>query len=59
MDYLGHTILNGNLASEGNYLHGLEQRVWRDYHENGQLASEGSYENGVEVGEWGFWNSAA
>lgn len=48
--------LNGNLASEGNYIDGAEHGQWRDYHENGQLAAEGLYENGKEAGQWLFWN---
>lgn len=48
--------LNGNLASEGSYDHGLEHGLWRDYHENGKLAAEGQYEKGKEVGQWRYWN---
>ena len=48
--------MNGTLASEGEYIDGLEQGLWRDYHENGQLAAEGYYEKGEEVGEWRFWH---
>src|SRR5687768_15384295 len=50
--------MNGRLASEGYYHHGLEEGVWRDYHENGQLAAEGAYEGGKEVGLWKYWNSS-
>jgi antitoxin component YwqK of YwqJK toxin-antitoxin module len=46
---------NGQLASEGNYLDGVEHGHWRDFHENGQLAAEGDYQHGQEVGEWKFW----
>lgn len=49
--------LNGNVASEGNYLDGREHGLWRDYHENGQLAAEGNFENGEEIGEWHFWDA--
>jgi len=48
---------NGNLASEGSYLHGKEHGPWRDYHENGQLAAEGEYAEGDEVGKWKHWNA--
>ncbi len=48
---------NGRLASEGNYVDGVEHGLWRDFHENGQLAAQGIYENGKEVGEWHFWNA--
>jgi antitoxin component YwqK of YwqJK toxin-antitoxin module len=47
---------NGQLASEGNYVDGLEQGFWRDYHENGQIAAEGEYKDGTEVGTWRYWN---
>jgi antitoxin component YwqK of YwqJK toxin-antitoxin module len=47
---------NGTLASEGNYVDGLENGVWRDYHENGRLAAEGTYEKGQEVGLWKYWD---
>jgi antitoxin component YwqK of YwqJK toxin-antitoxin module len=47
---------NGQVASEGNYVHGKEEGIWRDYHENGHLAAEGSYEGGQEVGTWKTWN---
>jgi len=47
---------NGNLASEGTYVEGMEDGQWRDYHENGQIAAEGRYQNGAEVGEWVYLN---
>lgn len=47
---------NGKLASEGNYVDGVEQGDWIDYHENGAVAAKGAYDKGVEVGEWEFWN---
>lgn len=47
---------NGQLASEGNYVHGVEHGIWRDFHENGEIAAEGNYENGKEIGEWRYWN---
>jgi antitoxin component YwqK of YwqJK toxin-antitoxin module len=46
----------GPLASEGNYVDGVESGLWRDYHPNGQLAAEGSYVDGREVGEWHYWS---
>ena len=48
---------NGQLASEGYYVHGLEDGVWQDFHENGQLAAKGIYEGGKEAGEWHYWNA--
>ena len=48
---------NGQVASEGTYLHGSEQGTWRDFHENGQLAAEGTYEKGEKIGEWRFWSA--
>lgn len=49
--WIGHGLFtavheNGQLASEGNYVHGLENGIWRDFHENGRLAVEGRYEKG-------------
>ena len=46
---------NGKLASEGNYVDGVEDGHWRDFHENGQLAAEGEYDRGHEVGVWKYW----
>ena len=48
---------NGVVASEGNYVNGLEDGVWRDFHPNGQVASEGRYRNGKEEGLWRFWDA--
>lgn len=47
---------NGNIASTGLYVDGLENGHWKDYHENGQLAAEGDYANGKEVGKWSFYD---
>jgi antitoxin component YwqK of YwqJK toxin-antitoxin module len=48
---------NGELASEGTYVDGLEDGNWRDFHENGLIAAEGSYVKGVETGTWRYWNA--
>lgn len=48
---------NGELASEGTYVEGLEDGNWRDFHENGLVAAEGSYAKGVETGTWRYWNT--
>ncbi|WP_028103994.1 toxin-antitoxin system YwqK family antitoxin [Pseudoduganella violaceinigra] len=48
---------NGELASEGTYIDGLEDGNWRDFHENGLVAAEGSYVKGVETGTWRYWNA--
>lgn len=48
---------NGELASEGTYVDGLEDGNWRDFHENGLIAAEGSYVKGVEIGTWRYWNA--
>lgn len=47
---------NGQLASEGQYEHGVECGPWRDYHENGRIAAIGSYEKGNRVGIWRFYS---
>jgi antitoxin component YwqK of YwqJK toxin-antitoxin module len=47
---------NGSLASEGEYVDGLENGPWRDFHTNGNLAAEGLYKDGQEVGNWNFWH---
>lgn len=49
---------NGKLVSEGQYVDGKEDGLWRDFHANGQLAAEGRYRAGKEVGVWRFWSSA-
>lgn len=48
---------HGAVASEGQYLDGKEDGLWRDLHPNGQLASEGRYRAGRQVGVWRFWNA--
>ncbi len=48
---------NGTVASEGQYVDGKEDGLWRDFHPNGQPASEGCYREGKEVGVWQFWSS--
>jgi antitoxin component YwqK of YwqJK toxin-antitoxin module len=48
---------NGNVISEGTYLHGQKQGWWRLFHANGQLAAQGRYNSGREEGLWRFWNS--
>lgn len=48
---------NGEPASEGTYVDGLEDGNWRDFHENGLIAAEGSYVKGVETGTWRYWNA--
>lgn len=48
--------LDGALASEGQYVDGLEDGLWLDFHKNGQLAAEGHYKDGEAVGVWKFWN---
>lgn len=47
---------NGTLASEGNYVHGLETGAWNDFHPNGQLAAEGVYSKGEKIGVWKYWS---
>lgn len=47
---------NGKVKSEGQYVDGLEEGIWRDYYENGQLAAEGCYTKGKEQGYWQFWS---
>ena len=47
---------NGNIASTGLYVDGLENGHWKDYHENGQLAAEGDYADGKEIGKWSFYD---
>lgn len=46
---------SGQVISEVNYEHGLEEGLGRDYYENGQLAAEGYYRAGEEEGLWRFW----
>jgi len=46
---------NGAVASEGQYVDGMEEGLWRDFHPGGQPAAEGHYRGGKEVGVWRFW----
>ena len=48
--------VNGQLASEGVYEHGVEVGIWRDFHDNGQLAAEGEYKQGKRSGVWNFYS---
>jgi antitoxin component YwqK of YwqJK toxin-antitoxin module len=48
---------NGGTKSEGEYLDGKEEGVWRDYHTSGTLAAEGCYEAGKEDGVWRFFDT--
>jgi antitoxin component YwqK of YwqJK toxin-antitoxin module len=48
---------NGGTKSEGEYLEGKEEGIWRDYHVGGQLAAEGCYEAGKEEGVWRFFTT--
>ena len=50
-----HYAEDGTLLSEGSYVDGKEEGVWRDFHPNGQLAAEGHYSQGNEVGLWRYW----
>lgn len=49
---------NGQISSEGSYVHSHEEGIWRSYHENGQLAAEGLYTHGREEALWRFWSSS-
>lgn len=46
---------HGTVASEGQYVDGKEDGLWRDLHPNGQPAAEGHYRAGQEVRVWRFW----
>jgi len=46
---------DGSVASEGEYVDGLENGPWRDFFENGRVAAEGVYIMGKEGGEWRFY----
>lgn len=48
--------VNGAVASEGMFVHGVEQGDWRDYYPNGQLAAQGVYQDGEEIGDWQFFD---
>lgn len=47
---------NGNVASEGDYIDGLEDGYWKDYYENGKIAAEGYYLKGEETGKWCYYD---
>ena len=51
-----HYHPDGTVASECNYINGLETGTWSDYHQNGQKATEGEYVEGKEHGIWRFWS---
>ncbi|MBN3724654.1 toxin-antitoxin system YwqK family antitoxin [Burkholderia sp. Ac-20379] len=46
---------NGTIASEGDYVQGKEEGVWRDFHESGKPAAEGAYLGGEKHGRWRYW----
>ena len=47
---------SGQLASEGNYEHGIENGPWQDFHDDGSLAAKGEYQHGVEIGDWSYFD---
>lgn len=47
---------NGQPASQGQYAHGQETGLWRDFYASGQVAAEGPYVEGKESGWWRFWD---
>jgi antitoxin component YwqK of YwqJK toxin-antitoxin module len=47
---------SGQILSEGNYIDGSEEGLWRSFYESGQKASEGNYVAAKEEGIWHFWN---
>ena len=54
-----HETWNDSLKqkeSEGEYILGKENGLWRFYYENGQLKKEISYEKGLKNGSFKFWN---
>ncbi|PTB22165.1 hypothetical protein C9I57_04445 [Trinickia symbiotica] len=52
-----HYAVDGTLLSEGQYVDGKEEGVWRDYQPNGNLAAEGQYSQGEQVGHWRYWSA--
>lgn len=48
---------DGTLLSEGQYVDGKEEGIWRYYHPDGNLAAEGRYSQGAEVGRWRYWSA--
>lgn len=47
---------SGVVLSEGEYRHGREVGVWRDFYPSGKRAAEGEYLDGLEHGLWRFWD---
>ena len=47
---------NGNKSSEGNFVNGKPEGLWKSYFENGKLKSEGNRHNNKPDGLWKFYN---
>ncbi|MCL6100365.1 MAG: hypothetical protein M1391_17535, partial [Bacteroidetes bacterium] len=49
---------NGKLKSEGTYLNGVHNGIYREYYESGKLWKEWNFQNGKEEGlsTWYFEN---
>ena len=43
---------NGQLGTEGNYIKGQMDGIWKWWYNNGQLMDSGKYVHGVSVGEF-------
>jgi hypothetical protein len=44
------------MDSEGNYINGKRNGLWKYWHENGQVRCEGNYINGLKDGVWKYWD---
>ncbi len=47
---------NGNLWSEAEYTHGLNNGKSATYFENGKVRYKGNYEKGKKVGKWKYYD---
>jgi len=51
------SIPTGSLRRrEREYEDGLENGLWKDYHENGRPAAEGPFKAGKKDGVWHYWD---
>lgn len=56
----GHNIFyypNGKISSEGNFVNGKPEGIWKSYYESGKVKSEGARKNNQPDGPWKFYNS--
>ena len=50
---------NGAISLKGNYVDGVKEGDWPEWHANKQKKSAGRYSNGLKEGLWRGWHDHA